>query len=294
MIDCIVINKNTGEILADDFKIDTMEDKKRRRSFAKKKVEDDEFKSIQNKYLGSFVFFIYKNMGKLSEILTDVELVRYVYLGTYVKSDGFLKEDNNKTKIDKKHMKKILQMNDTTLFNKFFNKLIENELIYVKDDFIKINVSYFYSGYEKDYQKLTGLKLDEDFTRIYIDATRKLYENTENRKKKQLHIVYKLLPFVNWKYNILCYNPSETDKEKIELLTIGDVMDVLGYSKNQLARFKKDFYTIPCGKSTVFLSVQRQPEFLESIVAVNPKIYYKGKDTRELEYLITLFGINNR
>ena len=93
----MLVNERTNEKIRTGIIPETVESKKRKDKFKKKKANNELWKDFQTEYLGNFVFFIYENMDRLSEILTDVELVRYVYLGTYVKYDGVLKLDNNKT-----------------------------------------------------------------------------------------------------------------------------------------------------------------------------------------------------
>ncbi|KMT21507.1 hypothetical protein [Clostridium cylindrosporum] len=287
----MLVNERTNQKIRTGIIPDTLEKKKKRDKFAKKKVVNEKFKDFNNEYLGNFVFFIYKNMDLLSEILTDVELVRYIYLGTYVKYDGILKLDNNKTIIDKKQMRKLLQIADNKVFNKYYKKLVERDLITETNEGIMINFAYFYRGSESEYKKFTGAVegFDDDFTRLYINTTRELYESTDNRKKKNLNIIYKLLPYVNSKFNILCKNPNELDKDEIDPITVGDVMDLLGYDKTNVTRFKKDFYSIKTSAGYIFKSVEGHEGYLGSMVIVNPRLYYKGDNIEEVNVLLALF-----
>mgnify|MGYP000943466796 CR=1 FL=1 len=289
MIKCWLVEQKTGEILT-EHNILNFEDIDRAKKFKKKKELEEQFKYTQSTFLGNFVFFIFKNMEFLQEVLSDEDLVKFIFIGTYVKGNGCLKADNNVTLINKKKMQELLNISRAN-FNKFYNKLIDNNLIREnKEGVININLDYFFRGYEKEYKKLTDVKLS-DFLRIYIESTRELYKNTPIRKHKQLSILYKLIPYCNYKYNILCRNTNEIDAEKLDILTIADVVDILGYNKSQIARFKKDFYSVQVQEYKAFLSIQGTEKYLDSFIVVNPKLYFRGSELEDLEYLLTLFKI---
>jgi hypothetical protein len=283
-----LVNNNTGEIINEDYHMDTLEDKKRRKAAFEKIQEFGEFKKIQSKYMGNFIFFLYESLDKLLEILSDADLCKYIMLSTYIKTNGYLMLDNNKTYIDKKAMQKILLVSRAN-FNKFYNNILKNKLLIKEEDTYRIDLDVFWRGKEKDYKSITGNKL-EDYTRIYIDATRELYK-LNYRKTKKLAIAYKLIPYINWKYNVLCNNIRETSENKIDPLDINDVMDILGYSKNHIAKFKQDFYGIKFYDYVLFKTLQDQPDYKTSIILVNPLFVYRNKIIKDIEYLFAIFNI---
>lgn len=285
-----LINNDTGEIIDEDFGFDTLEDRERKKKCAIKAKDFEEFKQFQKDKMGSFIFFLYNSLDDLKKTLSDADLCKYIYLATYIKKTGYLMLDNNKTYMNKKKMQEILLV-ATPNFTKFYNNLIENKLLIEeeKSKKYKINIDIFWRGYEKDYKKLTGNKL-EDFTRIYIDATRELY-NLNYKKTKKLAIAYKLLPYVNWKYNVLCSNIKEIDKSKINPLTIKDVMNITGYSQNHLSNFKKDFYGIKFYDYILFKTIQDNPDYVTSTILVNPLFAYRNKEMEEVQGLFVIFDI---
>lgn len=291
MINCTVINNKTGEIMTEDFKIEELNDFQRKEFFKKKMELDNQFKQGQQEYLGYFVFFIFEHIQDLSNILSDSDLVRFLYLGTYTKKDGILKFDNSNI-ITKENIKKILRLKDEA-FRLFWNNIINNKLICEEDNKILINLFYFYRGKEKDYYNMTNRKFGDNFTRLYIEATRNLYENTNIRKIKKLAIIYKLLPFVNWQTNILCKNPKEINKYKIEPLTILDISNYLKYDKTHLARFRKEIHEFKYNNNDIFMRIGKSSDINYDYIVVNPIFYYKGNNIEELNYLLTLFHIKS-
>lgn len=307
-----LIDYETGELIDDNFKISTFEDRIRARTFHERNLASEEFKEYQSKELGDFVFFIFKNIDKLTEILNDSELVRYIYIGTYVKNDGLLKMDNNLSHINKDKLKELLNTSTRT-FKNFYDKLIFAGLLteekFVKYELIdgksvevgedetrlrlKINFEYTYKGRLSEYKRFTGSKMTR-YTRLYVNKIRELYINTDGRSIRKLSIAYKLLPFISWKHNILCLNPEECDHKMLQLLTLGDIMKYLGYDKSNVTRFKSDFYSLRSNNDYIFMSLQKgTPDYLQSIIAVNPKFMYGGNDISEVEWLIKSFDSGN-
>lgn len=279
---CYIIEQETGEIIDDNFVIDNLEDRERKRKGAIKAQDFEEYKEIQSEIMGNFIFFLYKNMDKLKELLTDAEIVKYIYLATYTKKDGYLISDNNNTYINKKKMQELLLVAKPNFF-KFFNKIIKNKLLIEeeKSKIYKINIDIFWRGKRTDYKQQTGTEMI-DYIRLYINATRFLY--TQNQKNcRKLIVAYQLLPYTNWKYNVLCTNVKEVDKKKINPLTINDILGILKYDKTNISKFKKYFYNIKYGENVLFKTVQDQPEWKSgSIVYVNPMFAYRNKTLKDL------------
>lgn len=287
-----LIDNETGEILNENFYIDTLKDKQNRTQKAKESKLTKEFRDYQQQLCGYFFFFILKHIVELEKVLNDVNLVRFIYLGSYIKKDFRLGYFNNNTYFNKNKLKEILKMSDES-FRLFFKTITKNNLLIELDDgTFKINEFIFYRGKERDYKKITGFKLD-NFTRLYIKAVRTLYEQNYKYPTK-LAIAYKLLPYTNWKWNVLCTNVEEINRKNLKLITIGDIMDIFNYNKKSIKRFSRDFYNIKFNDSVVFLSVQKQPEYLDSFICVNPLVSYRGTDIESLQYLKTLFGIENK
>ena len=132
-----------------------------------------------------------------------------------------------------------------------------------------------------------------DYIRLYINATRFLY--TQNQKNcRKLIVAYQLLPYTNWKYNVLCTNVKEVDKKKINPLTINDILNILKYDKTNISKFKKYFYNIKYGENVLFKTVQDQPEWKTgSIVYVNPMFAYRNKTLKDLGESFSIFDIDS-
>lgn len=290
--ECYIVEKSTGEIINEDFVVDELKDIQRKKEMVEKNKLSQKFKELEDEYLGNFVFYVFKNIDKLETILNDNYLVKFLYCCSYVKKNGTLMLDNNITYINRKKLKGLLKIGDKT-FNKFYRILKDNELIKEQDNKIYININICWRGSKKEHETIINGKF-KDFTRLYIKTIRELYENTPLRHHKQISIVYKLIPYTNWQYNILCTidTVEEIDKNKIKPLRINDIMDILKYNKTHITRFKKNFYSLKYNEYNIFGTVQFESDFLKSFIIVNPVFFYRGNDPDNLNYLITLFGLS--
>ena len=290
MIECTIINNETGEVMNDNFKIDELEDTKRKKDSAIKSKLDNEFKELQQEYLGNFVFFLFSDIDTLANELNDNDLVKFIYLGTYVKSDGGLRLDNNKTCVTKDTLKKLLGVSINNAKD-FYKTMIENNLIAENElGELRINPLYFFRGKDKDYKKLTGEKLKE-FARLYTKSTRALYEETNSRNYKGLAMTYKLLPFTSWKFNVLCENINETNEELVKPLNLYKVCELLGWNKKNMKKLLLDLMATKVQGYNVFLRVGSEWDMMTDNIIVNPLVYYRASEPTELSRLISLFKI---
>ena len=301
----MLVDPETGEILNDNYKLETKEDKERKRYYHNQSVEMEVFKQFQKEEMGSFVFFVIDNMDKLTNILNDSELVRYIYISTFTKSNGYLQVDNNLDYINKEKLEKLMNTNERT-FSNFYNKLIENKLLIEEPatNYIMKDGEVVADGYDE-----TRLKLQVDsqyaykgkvpkhmkaYIRLYVNKIRELYLNTDGRSLRKLAIVYKLMKFISWKHNILCYNPEESNVDMLQPLKIEDILDYLGYKKGNLYRFKNDFYSLKSGNDYIFMTLQKgTSDYLKSTIVVNPKFMYAGNDLHEVQWLMNSFKVKS-
>jgi hypothetical protein len=110
----------------------------------------------------------------------------------------------------------------------------------------------------------------------------------ESRKRQQLSNLYAILPYINFKYNVFCTNPTETDKKELDLLDWADLAKLCGYDKSQVARFKKDLMNLKIFGYDVIGEFNRSSGMT---IIVNPKVHYGGDDTNDVRYLYDLFDM---
>lgn len=271
----IFVNLDTGEYIQ-------LEDGDRLKIIKKNQVEaieknkkisqlNKEMKEWNNE-LGGFIFVLFKYCNNIlsqhKEILIE-DITKLFYLATYVNNNGYLVYHNKYMKKDDIQM--LLNM-CREKFSIFFKKMI-NLNIFIQDNQnnIIINKEYFTKGsIDKDMKKYY------DYTRMYIKTIRYLFENVSIRDHRRLGNYFKIIPYIHRQQNVLCRNP-ESKIEDIQLMTLYDLKDVIGYSKNGIKGFIKEMLSIKLenGESIIGFFVT-DPDFWKSVVIVNPKVFYGG------------------
>ena len=242
--------------------------------------EKSEFKILQDEVMGKFHFNIYEDLLPLN--LEPQYLTRFVYLCC------FLDFDDSKVKWGKSNNKDALVKDlgliwglkkDECRYTK--NALIEKGLVIINEDkTISINKKYAFKG--------KGKKDMKGSVKMFEDGFKEIYENATPKEHKRLGILIKLLPSVNYDWNILCCNPEESEEDKIIPLTLKDICLIIGYNENQSSRLKKELLKIEVnGKAVICIHNIKD----KNVISINPMIYYKGHKIEKLRYLLALFKI---
>lgn len=249
--------------------------------------EKNEFEQLQSEYLGKFYFHFYNETLMLD--IAPQYLVRFAYLCCYLDYNDnkiYFGKSNNKLAIEK-DLKEIWKLGkDETRYTK--NALIDKGLIKINEDkTISVNKKYALKGNINNDKKLRG------GVKMFECGIKELYENSKAIEHKRLGILMKLLPCVNYEYNVLCANPTETTKSKIIPLTMKDICRIVEYDESQSKRLQKELIKIRIdNKAVVMVHTTSGMNTGETeAISINPMVYYKGHNSNALGYLLMLFDI---
>jgi hypothetical protein len=221
----------------------------------------------------------------------NIHIIRFIILASYVTYKGNL-IDKYGHNIKKSSLKKIWGTENRNGVNDTYNLLKECGYIYeTEEGHIMINKDMVIKGgITKHYKELKKQDGRYTYKRICIDNLRDMFNNTEPKQRKQLANLFKALPYINFKYNVFCDNPTETDKSKIKLLNWTDLARLCGYEdKKQVARFKKDLLSLKvCGQDVIG---EFSHGFNKKSIVVNPAIYYGGINADDVKGIAALFAI---
>lgn len=240
-----------------------------------------EFENNLNNTYGSFYFNFYKGLP----VIERQYLFRFIYLCTYLKYNDtklYIKLDNKRYKAIKEiELMDILKLK-TREYQKTKTVLKNNNLIYVDDDKnIRINKSISIMGNVENNKK--------DYIRIFKEGIRNLYINSLPREHKKLALFVEILPYINYNYNIICKNPNEKIMENIEPLNVKELSNILDIYKNKnTSTLKTMLLNTFVGSEKVAMIVK---DYNKEFFIINPRIYYKGNDIQELNYLLGLFNV---
>lgn len=248
------------EILKEAYKKgieDAQEKKENQKKGYKKKVELG--KHFKDNY-GSFYFDFYL---KIEKILEPQLLVRTLYLCSYLDYNNnlIIKKDRL---IYKRDLPRILRLSNKQSDRTKDELIDKNILIINEDESLSINKKYFRRG---DIMREEAI----ESVRIFDEAIRELYERCTPREHKKLALLYKLLPYINNNWNIVCKNVHEENKELIIPYQLKEIAELLG--EKNVTRFKNNLLKLTVNGQPV---VMIQLVLNKSRILINPKVYYKG------------------
>lgn len=250
---------------------------------------------------GAFIHLIYKYgtviFRELEERVpgnkNNIHVIRFMMLATCLTFGGNL-FDSNKHRVKKSSLKRIWDVQNRNSINETYDLLMECGYIYeTEEGYIMLNEEIVVKGAMKDFIK--ELQLEDGrytYTRVFIDNVKEMYYGTEPKQRKQLANLFKALPYIHYKYNVFCTNPTEADAEKVEPLNWTDLARLCGYDdKKQVARFKKDLMSLNISNHGV---VGEFTHGSVKIICVNPKVYYGSHDAQYVQDLQRLFDWADR
>ena len=245
------------------------------------KRDNDEFKAKINELCGSFYFNFYNRLlGKIK----PQYITRLLYLSCFMDYDNLIisrKSNGNKIPVYESELANIFNIGKTEFYNTK-KELINNNLIIINDNkTISINQTYCKKG-----EIMKNNKVEK--VRIFEEAIRELYEKSTPKEHKTIGVLFELLPFISYKYNIVSHNPEQLIKEIIEPYSIRELCEMFKY-KN-ITEFKRKLEKLKIGGNpAVCINRIDGKEF----ITINPKVYYKGArnidDIKELEGIIAIF-----
>lgn len=242
---------------------------------------------------GNFIHSLYKycypylvdlqNLDNGSK--NNIHIIRFVVLCTYLSKDGYIRYDSRK--ITKSRLIRIWNLKDSKQSKKTYEKLKEINYIYEDEEgYIMVDNSIMTNGKIEGFKKLRKVENDLTYTRLFSKNIQDMYYSCEEKDRKQLANLFKLLPFVNFKYNVFCMNPQEIDKKKLILCNWKDLARLCGYEESNSARLKKDLMKLRIYDS---LTIGMFTTANGNAICINPKIYYSDSDISEVKYLYSLF-----
>lgn len=287
MVDTYEVNRylidGNGQVIRsikenETVKVETPKTKINEEYIKYKKMADnrDELSNIIMNECGSFYFNFFNN--GLSELdVKDSVKVRFLYLCTYANySDKgmYLVYDNGR-KMNKKGISSVLKLS-VNEFSRTYNDMISSGLVIEEQDGIIVNGKYVYRG------KLKSSLDKEKHTRIFDSGLRELYDNCTSRQHKQLYYLFKLLPYVSFRFNAICKNPSEQNKEDVIPMKLSDISEIIGYAQNNLKKLEKELLKLKVFDQYAFLGIINANGVWYKI---NPRVLYSGTGECLKEFL---------
>ena len=244
----------------------------------KEQERRNELRRLTGKPLGSFYFV--PASERFANIAPET-VTRLIYLNTFVGYDNKLML-TKRTAMKRKDLAGVLNVSKSTV-SRFWKEVSPTYITESDSGLIFSNNIIFKRGSIKTSKEYV------QYQKFYINGIRTLYEATERSNHRQLGYLFKLLPFINLEYNMLCYNPLETAIEKIELISIADFCKMIGYDIAHLNKLMYIYRSIQFevgGRYERFCAITYDGVNKNNAkIFVNPHILYCGSDYNKVEIL---------
>lgn len=238
-----------------------------RKKYLEMKNDRDELENIITNECGSF-YFNFFNGGLLEMDIKESIKLRFLYLCTYTnyKEKGmYLVYDNGK-RMDRGGIEDVLGLSEAE-FKRTMSTLLKSGLL------IKENTHYVVNGDIIHRGSLSKSKSKQGHSRIFDNGLRELYNNCDPKQHKQLYYLFKLLPYVNVKYNVICQNPSEDYVEDVIPLKLSEICEVVGYNPKNSGRFEKEILQLQLFGEYAMLGIKCGSGMWYKM---NPRLLYAG------------------
>ena len=231
---------------------------------------------------GNFVWCIYPLKKEFFSNVKGGYIAKIMLIATYVRDNGCLM-DCHRNALTYTQIKDITKLSPSK-FSEFWNYLLDNKIVSHKENGFYINDSFFMRGSISN--RKVGSLLDDQvyITRIFIHKMREMYQNCKPRMHSTLSYLFKLIPYMNRKYNIVCHNPLEENLSKIKPLTPDEICDVIGYSRLNFSRLIKTLSEIRISVRHLTQPIIKYVDEIKGAV-VNPYLIYSGYSWNEIEEL---------
>lgn len=242
---------NTGECLfeinkGDEINVISQDDKnKKQEAIQRQQLKSSNFKckneayKLTHKLRGNFFVSLCNDVMPLCSNISEPTLNKIIYLATFIDSKNKISfdracfDDGNRRTVamTKKDIMDTLGIT-RRIFYSFWKEVTDSGLVVEKDgEYFLPNNIFRYCNSKKINKKTTAI------IKVFKHAVRYLYENTNQNSKRTLCYLYRLIPFVNLRYNVLCTNPFEMNKDKINCLSLSDICEMFGLSSDHQKRF---------------------------------------------------------
>ena len=211
-----------------------------------------------------------------------------MFLATHINYNNVLIDKKNKP-LSKPQIQKLMKLNKTQFYD-FWKEMEKFHIIKEIDNGVAINDELFFKG-NIDPDLFRGNPLDAPaITRLYINGVQALYKKATPSSHKSLSYIFRILPFVNRRYNVVCFNPLEEDADLVQPMTLLDFADTIGYSRDQIKRLMRTLQESTFevnGHETKAVGFANINSFAteDSKIFINPRVYYGGDFIEDADIL---------
>lgn len=263
-----------GKTLAPKGALVITEYDRERRQKQKETTEFHEKVKHNSKKHGGFTFLRIENA--LTEI-NPATVGRLAYLSTYMEYGNQLLMRSKNRPMLKNDLPEVLLISRDTA-NKFYNEsknagLIEDrgsEGLYMNEVFFRDQTT------------------DKNQIRLYRKTIQQLYKKTFPKYIKNFGYVVQLVSYINKEWNIISHNPLEKDSNKVQIMTMKELCEVIDYDYSHISRLNEALFGLAFDwngrKQALCASIEfTTEEGKQKGLIVNPHLVFAGTDFKKVE-----------
>lgn len=244
--------------------------------------------------LGNYAMkeFSWENNGFIWLILSDAmrnllisnthDICKLMYLSCTMDYDGkIVKSGKSNDTATKRDIESVLGIKETAR-KQFVKTMIDLCCINQRDSGLYVGEHLFRRGTLPNRLISEVQKSGGRIFRTYASSIGELYWKKNSKgDSSALRYLVAMVPYIHSKYNILCFNPDETNPERILPMNFSDFCDQIGYDRTHVSRMSRIVAkTAINDKKRAELSIIRckPKEFgiKKSCIFVNPRIFFAG------------------
>lgn len=216
--------------------------------------------------------------------LTQSDIGRLMFIGTYTGYDGMLRHDNH-VPLTRVALMRLVGLSRPE-FSKFYARLSNVGIIQNDNGNFFVHPRVFQrGGIGKGYADLQR-------TRVYRHTVRELYDKYgKSRSVRQLGIVFAVLPFLHFNTNIVCSNPQEYYSDQVQPMAVDKLADKLKYDNPQ--KLRAALNRVRLDRMPVFTYVIDPYDRRKQNVIVNPRVVFAGNEVglQHIKGVCSLFNL---
>lgn len=283
------VDSETGEMIpvAADATIASKEERENSKKKAEAYTKRAELALLQREMCGDFYWTLFNSREEYYPNVSDSMLAKIVYLITYMDygTNILMVRDSStepKRPMTKKDVQKVIRLHRCK-FSRFWNEMLATGIIAEEADGRLRVCKNFCKG------KLTNKNAAA--MKVFTHAVKYMYENVDVRSHRYIAYLFRLIPYISLRYNIVCKNPLETNESAIEWMTVKEICQVLKIDESQAARFMNNLFSLEFvdrqgdKNSVVMFLKNTKNDEVRNFIIINPQ-FYSGymcqDDMREL------------
>lgn len=245
-------------------------------------------RSKQQKLLGEYIFTA-ADKETFSDLPPDM-LARAIYLAAHLDFASDTLWATQRLPITRTKLHKIMHLSESATDS--FWKAVRDKFFYRDGDGILHTKGQAFA------MGRLSASPSVEYQKLYVAAVKELYEKISSRQHKRLGYALKMLPYLNFEYNILCHNPTVTIYDEIEPLTVSEFCEKVGFDKTHASQLAADYgkmtFTVD-GMQEVFCKFMGNGRDVTTAhIYINPRLIFKGEDLQNVAAVGVSFAADSK